>query len=306
MRPRTTPVTFTNQPSFKIMANFGLTLKNGTPPANTPFPKTVEGFLELMTSYLEVSGLGDQQGEDVVSQIIAGEDPPTTNLSTTLWLKETNQDRRTSLLAYSGDGFYELNVTNSGAWADKPDDPVRGEVYYATEGFVAIYTGSAWTTLDGSIGDIKHAIGANLQAVLDINPGWREYTAGKGRSLVGVDDQDASEDYHASGNQFGSQTHALDETEMPSHNHIQPGLTSLRSLFLNPELSIQGIKDQLISNGYTSGDADLIVDGWDRDTSDPAQDPRVKIEGLLKNTGGDQPHENRPPSITAFILEKYI
>lgn len=273
------------------MANFGLKLKNGNPPSGTPFPTTVEGFLALMTSYLEVSGLGDQEESDLL-QLISGQNAPSANVQSTIWIKENNENRRVAVLSYNGDGFYKVCAVRTGAWADRPSDTVdAGEVYQATEGFTAIYTGSAWTTLDGSIGDIKYAIGASLQAVLDKNPGWREYTAGKGRSLVGVDNLDADPAYHNAENTFGTQKHQLNIDEMPTHKHTGKCYASDDAAYSPVTESGLGATAQHENAAHTT------QSGTEFDLQGPVR---------LDDTGGDQPHENRPPSITAFILEKYI
>lgn len=281
------------------MATFGFNITAGDPPPNTQFPSTVEGFLSLITQYLEVSGLGDGQGEEIINTIVAGETAPVTDQQTTLWLKENNEGRRVGLLAYSGDSYNELNLTDSGDWADRPTNVSVGEMYRAEDlGFTAIYSAGGWTTLGGVIGDLKYVQGATLQEALDRNPGWREFVAGRGRSLVGVNSDigETDEDYQSAGNTFGTRDHTLIVDETPSHNHLKTDAKTEAGADIDEE-------ELLLWHDSQTGTGQTRVSHFG---DGPSNAGRSTMGSLIVTSGGDQPHENRPPSITAYLLEKYI
>ena len=88
----------------------------------------------------------------------------------------------------------------------------------------------------------------------------------RGRFVVGYDERDA--DYRPVGKTGGEKTHKLTSDQMPSHNH-----------------------------SYTFKGADLNLD-WDNDNYFYDASNHYDSNGNTKYTdytGGDQPHENRPP-----------
>jgi len=90
----------------------------------------------------------------------------------------------------------------------------------------------------------------------------------RGRFIVGYDATDA--DYNAIGDTGGSKTHTLTEAEMPSHTHTEE----------TRQFTGSGI-------GTAAGTSEVIV--VTQDTG---------------STGGDEPHENRPPYYTlAYIIK---
>jgi hypothetical protein len=93
----------------------------------------------------------------------------------------------------------------------------------------------------------------------------------RSKFIVGFDDRDA--DYNAIGETGGSKKHQLTEQEMPSHIH--------------------GMEDGAAGDG-----------GVGRLTSGSSTDALQSAESsFTKETGGDQPHENRPPYYTMLIIQ---
>ena len=95
----------------------------------------------------------------------------------------------------------------------------------------------------------------------------------KGRAIIGVDPDDS--DYNQAGLTMGEKTHKLTLAEMPEHSH---------GFNLNGDSS--------------SGRAELQLDGWAwRNTYQITQ-------SLVNNSGGSQPHNNIPPSMTLYIWQR--
>ena len=93
---------------------------------------------------------------------------------------------------------------------------------------------------------------------------------GQGRTLVGVDPQDKTGKYTATGKTGGEETHTLTTSEMPSHSHYYTKL-------------------------YSSGFVGNIGSSGDVLTS---------TNELTQAEGGGQPHNNMPPYITVYMYKR--
>lgn len=91
----------------------------------------------------------------------------------------------------------------------------------------------------------------------------------KGRVVVGVDE--AQTEFNETGKTGGAKTHTLTVDEMPSHKHDMTLPT--------------GTTSGTYANVYRTGN---YIDNW-------------TVTSRMKNTGGDQPHNNLQPYYVAYI-----
>ena len=127
--------------------------------------------------------------------------------------------------------------------------------------------------------DVKllYPIGSIYMSIQDTNPSvffggtWERIA--KGKTLVGVDENDA--DFNASSKTGGEKTHTLTVDELPSHNHRAT----------EQEGSSSGSNSATASGvrfiGATTGNRNGLYS---------------------RDTGGDQPHNNMQPFYTCYIF----
>lgn len=95
---------------------------------------------------------------------------------------------------------------------------------------------------------------------------WQRFAEGK--TLVGYSSKTSDlDDYRIMGNEFGANTHKLTVAEMPSHSH-----------------------DLNIYSRTIAGDSSEEGD-------DTVAKTNAGLSGFIRNTGGNQPHNNIQPSI---------
>lgn len=123
-----------------------------------------------------------------------------------------------------------------------------------------------------------YPVGSIYLSVVNTNPSkWFGGTwelISQGRTLVGVDTNDA--DFNTVRKTGGEKTHKLTVNEMPSHNH-----------------NLQVVKDLVYDSGSTlpkGADPQGRNTGWATQENYP-----------IKNTGGDQAHNNLQPYFTCYI-----
>ena len=120
-------------------------------------------------------------------------------------------------------------------------------------------------------GKLLYPIGSIYMSIQDTNPSvffggtWERIA--KGKTLVGVDENDS--DFNASSKTGGEKTHTLTIDEMPSHNHA------------------------VVYSGNTLGTEATIVSGKANGT---------QHNGFILNTGGSQAHNNMQPYYTCYIF----
>lgn len=114
-----------------------------------------------------------------------------------------------------------------------------------------------------------------------VNPGTRfggtwELTS-KGKAIIGVDPDDT--DYEQAGLTMGEKEHTLTEAQIPSHSHTAQHFLVGSNAW-----------------GYT---------GWEADVK-PGTSSAIGFRATAKvnNTGGGQPHNNIPPSMTLYVWLK--
>ena len=93
---------------------------------------------------------------------------------------------------------------------------------------------------------------------------------GQGRTLVGVDPQDKTGKYNATGKTGGEETHTLTISEMPSHSHNYT---------------------KLYNSGFVGniGSSGNVLTSTDTATG---------------TEGGSKPHNNMPPYITVYMFKR--
>lgn len=125
--------------------------------------------------------------------------------------------------------------------------------------------------------DVKllYPIGSIYMSIQDTNPSaffggtWERIA--KGKTLVGVDENDS--DFDASSKTGGEKEHILTIDEIPEHSHN----------------GLQGVGLQFTGNGSDGGGIHLASTG---------QEQRIKTFP----TGGNQPHNNIQPYYTCYIF----
>jgi hypothetical protein len=263
------------------MPKYALTL-NGSPGSGTA-PTALDELLTQIRQYTEVDTNSDDPDSDKVRSILVQPTEPTGANANDLWVKvNAISSRPLGLYAYTGTAWRALSLTNTGDTNSRPDDAVAGETYFDTDiNVMLMYTGSGWVTQDGSPGDIKfvylkssYSGAAGYLEAVRLNPGWEAVTDIKGRSLVAVNGSDLDSDYHTAGNQFGTQTHTLDASEIPDHTHDFPIWGNNGS---NPGTNVKSTSD----------------------TTAPQTDKTTTA-----SSAGGGAHENRPPSYTAYCIRK--
>lgn len=119
-------------------------------------------------------------------------------------------------------------------------------------------------------GKLLYPIGSIYMSIQDTNPSaffggtWERIA--KGKTLVGVDENDT--DFNASSKTGGEKTHTLTIDEMPAHNHKTFGQYA--------KIGSGSIENTWL--GWSSGNATVM------------------------NTGGSQPHNNMQPFYTCYIF----
>lgn len=277
------------------MPKYQLSLKAGSTPPSTAAPTALDELLTQIRTYTDVDTNSDDPDSDKVRSILVQPTEPTGANSNDLWVKvNAISSRPLGLYAYTGTAWKALSITHSGDTATRPTDAVAGETYFDTDiNVMLMYTGSAWVTQDGSPGDIKFVYldngtftgAAGYTEAVRLNPGWEEFSAVKGKSIVAVDETDSesfggTNKYQAADYSFGSKTHALDTSEIPPHTHALP----------------------LVDNGPAGGG---FLDGYPITGSGMDSIQAGGNTGENNNGTGDAAaHENRPPSYTAYCIRK--
>lgn len=123
-------------------------------------------------------------------------------------------------------------------------------------------------------GKLLYPIGSIYMSIQDTNPSvffggtWERIA--KGKTLVGVDENDT--DFNTSSKTGGEKTHTLTIDEMPSHSH-----------------TVRYLKQ-------TAGNDFQFCGGTG------AWQTTGKVNSNIESTGGNQPHNNMQPYYTCYIF----
>lgn len=194
-----------------------------------------------------------------------------------LWIRTDGGGSHKDTYWWSGTIWKRFTVTIPSG-ATRPVDPSVGQKFFDTSiNCELIYERGAWRTASGSPGDIKHVRAGSIAEALEGNPGWKEFTLGRSRAIIGATPPGGL----AGGDltprtieeRVGAETHRLSKEEMPSHDH-----------------AIEGMH---IGDGSSSGSV------WNHRFRDDEDNPKK-----TNTEGGNEPHENMSPSIALWCLEK--
>ncbi len=127
--------------------------------------------------------------------------------------------------------------------------------------------------------------------------GWQIDPDAKGRVIMGWDG-DVVEYDHADGSKKGGlKSVILNESEMPSHAHDQGSLNTVAGTY-PATVNMQSSSSYISANRVGGANSAPLP------TSLNITLPQLPVSGLTGETGGDQPHENRPPYVVYLTLVK--
>lgn len=193
-----------------------LTLEFGTPSSGTEFPGTVKTLGDLLAQYLVVTG-----AEDFIP-VNFGPDTPGEDFRAYPWFKTDETGAPVGWFSWNGTAWEQMPTTVlSGNTAGRPAG-VTGLFYLDTDiNCLLVYERGAWRTASGSPGDVKFVRAATIGAAITNNPGWVEDEAVRGR-VIGGAGEGVGLTERAYEDEVGTETHTLDDDEVPEHEHDLP------------------------------------------------------------------------------------
>ena len=145
------------------MANTALTATQA--PIGSAVPSTLQGILNAVAQYLQITGLSDVTG------IVVSEETPDASKEDKLWVQTDDAGR--PVAAYLFAQYWRKIPAVAQASSARPTNPVEGTLFFDTTiGTLLRYTGSAWVTADGTSGDLKYVVAASESTALLARPGW--------------------------------------------------------------------------------------------------------------------------------------
>ncbi len=179
-------------------------------PFGTEFPGTVQGLLDLIAQYEEITGLEDFNG------INFGPTEPTEDDRDRPWFKTDEDGNPVGWYAWNGLIWAAIPIVlPTGASGDRPSAPAEGTQYFDTTINTAlIYLGGGWVTLTGSPGDVKEVRATSLAVALTNNPGWAHDTDSIGKVIAG-----SAADGSDNQTSAGADEITLTEDQLPAHIH---------------------------------------------------------------------------------------
>lgn len=106
-------------------------------------------------------------------------------------------------------------------------------------------------------------------------------------------------------NQFGVDSVALTESEMPSHDHDYSGSSSTNGSHIHEATEITGVGTANRVISFESVPNSPGTGGSDSETIQPAGDHSHTFSGTTDPKGSGTAHENRQPSIALYMAVKY-
>jgi hypothetical protein len=221
-------------------------------PNGTEFPGQVQGLLNLIAQYMEITGLEDFEG------INFGPAEPSEDNRDKPWFQTDEAGNPIGWFSWNGSEWSPIPVTLPfGPTADRPVSPSTGAVYFDTDINVElIYERAAWRTASGSPGDVKEVKAASVAAALTQNPGWIADPDSIGKFIQGADDG-------TQGTTGGTTTVSLTVANLPAHHHDDVVLTGSNAdngdagnLAITAATQNNGLQTILNSTTGDTGDGD--------------------------------------------------
>lgn len=197
------------------MSGLNLTLQAGKAPYGSQLPGNTQALLNFMAQYVLITGGQNFNGLNYGSATPA---PANQGIP---WFKTDVFGNPIGLFSWNGLTWAATpNQIASGSFANAPANPSVGSVYYATDiGCTLVYSSSGWTTLSGTVGDVKEVTATTLAVALANNPGWAQDSASVGLVVAAAGAATSITSGYAQGTVYGEESHTLQITEIPSHTH---------------------------------------------------------------------------------------
>lgn len=200
------------------MSGINLSIEAGTAPSGTPLPSSAQDLLNFCAAYLGIAGAS------VFNGINYGPNTPPPENRGLPWFKTDSSGTPVGLFSWNGSAWVTIpTVVANGNTANRPATPSNGTVYYDTQIGAQIMWNSAanaWTTLAGTVGDVKEVTATTIAAALAANPGWLQHTASNGMVIGGASDAaNGAATAHPQGQAIGEESHVIQVSELPSHTH---------------------------------------------------------------------------------------
>lgn len=200
------------------MSGLNLFLSAGTVPQGTQLPASAQALINLVAQYMGIAGGGAFNG------INFGATTPAPQNRGLPWFKTDNNGNPVGLFSWNGTAWVTIpSGLATGPTLNRPANPSGGQTYFDTDIKCAIIFSAAqndWTTLGGSVGEVKEVEAATLAAALLANPGWVQHTASLGCVIGGACDAATGVTAaHPPGQLIGEEAHTLLVTELPAHTH---------------------------------------------------------------------------------------
>lgn len=245
-----------------------LTITAGIVPFGTALPGNAQALANFMALYNGIGGVSNFNG------INYGSTTPTADQRGYPWFQTDSQGNPVGLFSWNGLTWAAIPVqTASGASSARPGAPGVGTEFYDTSiGAVILWNGGNWTTLSGTIGDVKEVQAPNINTALTNNPGWAQDTASIGCVVAAAGPAGSISSAHSYGQLLGEETHLLQITELAAHTHTLP-----------------------------SGAGQATADG---NVGNPSGILASSDSGATGSTGGNTPHNNIQPTIYYWRLVK--
>ena len=200
------------------MSGLALSIQPGTAPSNTPLPSSAQALLQFCAQYLLIAGGGSFNG------INFGANTPASQNRGLPWFKTDVLGNPIGLFSWNGSAWVTTpTIISTGPTSSRPTNPADGSTYYDTTiRTVILYNANqgAWTTLAGSIGDVKEVTSTTLAAALAANPGWAQHTPSSGCVIGGADSNaNGPATAHPPGQFIGEEGHVQQVSELATHTH---------------------------------------------------------------------------------------